>query len=260
MPRKRILELGGCVGLVLCGLLGWYAVVPTSPQAWDVVRMIIAAASTLAILFGVVGIVLLALGVGEERPAVSLVGPPPPLTDAQRTELLAFEQAKEQAHTVEVMLAIGMDTAALSQAQSKLTAECQALADRYPEWRESLLLATYQRDLNDPEGLLSRLGWITNELNPEMAQRQPGDLIRWGKIMLEQRCTASPGVFLRDGRAFHFHALWWLERHRPELFVRMRDDLTKKRPWTRRLPDDPEKRLTRLIERDLPWLYRALRP
>jgi len=183
---------------------------------------------------------------------------PRTITEDERTELLAFERAKETAQTVEVMVAVGMGAAPLLSANNDLTAQCEALASRYPEWRDVVLRATYQRGLTDPDGPLSVLAWITSELNPEKARLQPGDLILRGKFLLAQREASPVSAFLRNGQILHSHCAWWLERHRTKLFARMQGEHAKSRWWFKKALG-PDGSVADLLKQDLMWLERAQR-
>ncbi len=182
---------------------------------------------------------------------------PRALSEDERTQLLASQEAIDSAHSVEVMVAVGVGAAQLAAANRKLSAECESLASRYPEWRDMVLRASTQRGLTDPDGPLSVLAWIAAELNPEKARQQPGDLILRGKFLLSEREAVSSATFLRNGRIFDFHSRWWLERHRPRLFMKMQGEHAGRWPWGRS-EVTPEKHLLVKVQRDLYWLDKAL--
>jgi hypothetical protein len=251
---KRIGPIGALL-VIVAGLGLWLHVATTQRPSWapDWSGWVVTALAWLVMLLGAWALfVCLRLRERQELPDSA----PRQMTDTERAELSAFQQAGEQARKVEEMVALGragnrqMDAMSLSTAQRDLTQTCETLAADYPEWRDYLLVAI-NRPLDDPEGLLSTLGLIVSILNPEIARRDPAELIQWGETNLSRQASQQPGDFIRDSLIWHRHAQVWLKRNRQGLF----DEMRRK---TKGLPDDDLARSAELIRRTLPYLKKAL--
>jgi len=249
--RRDVRRVGPIAGIlaIVAGLGLWIAAIgtqrPDYVPSWA--GWVVTIFAWFVIVLGVwIFFVCLRLRQSEGVPNV----PPRQMTDAERAELLAFQKARDHAHRVEKMVAIGTDAKTLLAEQNALTRECEGLATQYPEWG-GYLNPAIARDLTGPDGLLSTLALIESILNPETARRDPVDLIKWGEHILSLRGSRLPADFTRDASIWYRHAEVWLERNRQDLF----DGMRRK---AKRLSDDDEERAAQLIERTLPYLIKAV--